>query len=190
MFNAILVLFAATEIVRDSVSDLLHRGAPPREDLMLVVAAAALVVNGVSAWLLHGAMHTHDHGHDHAHGADEHDRPRPLTPEPRRRTRRGGYEADAHGARRDDEPPDPRAHGAPEEPLEGDELRGEGGHDEEVARRVARLVSGLAARLAARVAARAVEGVEGGAGHGPVIEGLALNARHSGVARAPPADYP
>ncbi len=76
VFNAILVLFAATEIVRDGVGDLLHRGAPPREDLMLAVAAAALVVNGVSAWLLHGAMHTHDHGshagHDHAaagHGA-------------------------------------------------------------------------------------------------------------------------
>lgn len=38
---------------------------------MLAVAAAALVVNGVSAWLLHGAMHTHDHGshagHDHGH---------------------------------------------------------------------------------------------------------------------------
>jgi cation diffusion facilitator family transporter len=81
VFNAILVLFAAVEIVRDSVSDLLHQGAPPKEDLMLAVAAAALVVNGVSAWLLHGAIHTHDHdhaghahaGHDHAgHGAHGH----------------------------------------------------------------------------------------------------------------------
>jgi cation diffusion facilitator family transporter len=73
VFNAILVLFAATEIVRDSLGDLLHRGAPPKENLMLAVAAAALVVNGVSAWLLHGAMHTHDHagheGHGHDHGS-------------------------------------------------------------------------------------------------------------------------
>ncbi len=76
VFNAILVLFAATEIVRDAVGDLMHRGAPPRENIMLAVAAAALVVNGVSAWLLHGAIHTHDgHGHDHgagAHGSHQH----------------------------------------------------------------------------------------------------------------------
>jgi cation diffusion facilitator family transporter len=35
---------------------------------MLVVAAVALVVNGISAWLLHGALHDHDHDHGHAHG--------------------------------------------------------------------------------------------------------------------------
>jgi cation diffusion facilitator family transporter len=77
VFNAILVLFAAIEIVRDATGDLLHRGAPPKENLMLMVAAAALVVNGVSAWLLHGAMHDHSHGgHDHGghdHGGHDHD---------------------------------------------------------------------------------------------------------------------
>ena len=82
VFNAILVLFAALEIVRDAAGDLMHRGAPPKENLMLVVAAAALVVNGASAWLLHGAMHHHDHEHgdghahapgdDHAHAEDHH----------------------------------------------------------------------------------------------------------------------
>jgi cobalt-zinc-cadmium efflux system protein len=75
VFNAILVLFAATEIVRDAIGDLLHKSAPPRENIMLAVAAAALVVNGVSAWLLHGAMHTHD-GHDHgAHAGHDHGSP-------------------------------------------------------------------------------------------------------------------
>ena len=35
---------------------------------MLVVAVAALVVNGISAWLLHGVLHDHgDSPHDHAH---------------------------------------------------------------------------------------------------------------------------
>ena len=85
VFNAILVLFAATEIVRDAVIDLMHKGTQPREEIMLAVAAAALVVNGVSAWLLHGAMHDgggshagHNHGHSHAghshaaHGAHGH----------------------------------------------------------------------------------------------------------------------
>jgi cation diffusion facilitator family transporter len=38
---------------------------------MLVVAIAALFVNGISAWLLHGAIHHgHDHGHGHGHGHD------------------------------------------------------------------------------------------------------------------------
>jgi cation diffusion facilitator family transporter len=40
---------------------------------MLIVASAALVVNGLSAWLLHGAMHVHLHaGHDHDHSGDAH----------------------------------------------------------------------------------------------------------------------
>jgi cation diffusion facilitator family transporter len=37
---------------------------------MLAVASAALIVNGLNAWLLHGVMghgHAHDHGHGHAH---------------------------------------------------------------------------------------------------------------------------
>jgi cation diffusion facilitator family transporter len=37
---------------------------------MLAVATAALVVNGLSAWLLHGAMHLHAHDHGHGHGHD------------------------------------------------------------------------------------------------------------------------
>jgi cation diffusion facilitator family transporter len=71
LFNAVLVIYAAIEIVRDAVGHLMHQGSPPKENLMLAVAAAALVVNGASAWLLHGAMHQHDHsdghGHSHAH---------------------------------------------------------------------------------------------------------------------------
>jgi cation diffusion facilitator family transporter len=39
------------------------------------VACGALVVNGFSAWILHGAMHVHgghSHGHGHDHGHDHH----------------------------------------------------------------------------------------------------------------------
>ncbi len=64
--NATLVLLATAEIVREAIAEL--RGvAEPRASIMLVVAAAALVVNGVSAWLLHGVLHDHS-GHGHSHG--------------------------------------------------------------------------------------------------------------------------
>jgi cobalt-zinc-cadmium efflux system protein len=71
IFNSLLVLAVTVEIVREGIEEL--RGAGhPRPGIMLIVAAAALVVNGISAWLLHGALH--DHGHDHAskraHGHD------------------------------------------------------------------------------------------------------------------------
>jgi cation diffusion facilitator family transporter len=44
----------------------------PKGSIMLVVAVMALFVNGVSAWLLHGAMGHAHHGHDHGHGHDHH----------------------------------------------------------------------------------------------------------------------
>ena len=69
--NGVLVIGVAIEIVRDAVEHL-EKSASPRPGIMLVVASAALVVNGISAWLLHGAMHLpghgHSHGHDHSHG--------------------------------------------------------------------------------------------------------------------------
>jgi cation diffusion facilitator family transporter len=52
----------------------------PRPGIMLIVATGALVVNGFSAWVLHGAMHGHgghshaghSHaGHSHAHDASD-----------------------------------------------------------------------------------------------------------------------
>jgi cation diffusion facilitator family transporter len=79
IFNAMLVVGASIEIVRDAV-DGLKSPESPRSGLMLVVAIAALAVNAVSAWLLHGAIHhghTHGHGHGHGHGHEEdHDRAR------------------------------------------------------------------------------------------------------------------
>lgn len=68
--NGLLVLVASVHIVFEGIESL-QRGASPRTDIMLFVAAAALVVNGVSAWLLHGALEDrhgdHHHGHDAAH---------------------------------------------------------------------------------------------------------------------------
>jgi cation diffusion facilitator family transporter len=78
IFNAMLVLAATAEILREAIEEL-HGGGEPRAGIMLVVAVAALVVNGISAWLLHGVLHEHGHDHAHAHGhdhdhADEHAR--------------------------------------------------------------------------------------------------------------------
>jgi cation diffusion facilitator family transporter len=75
--NGVLVLGVAIELIRDAVEHLGH-SSNPRSELMLAVSTAALVVNGVNAWLLHGAMghgHAgHDHGHSHEHDHDhEHD---------------------------------------------------------------------------------------------------------------------
>lgn len=69
--NGVLVLGLAIELVRDGVE---HLGSTvtPRSTIMLGVASAALVVNGLNAWLLHGVMghhaHAHDHEHEHEHG--------------------------------------------------------------------------------------------------------------------------
>lgn len=76
LFNGVLVLGVAAELVRDAVEHLQHP-TMPKSGLMLTVATGALVVNGISAWVLHGAMHTHvGHGrahHDHRHLHPEHD---------------------------------------------------------------------------------------------------------------------
>ncbi len=75
LVNGALVFGVAVEIVRDSIE---HMANPhmPRSGIMLIVATAALIVNGFSAWVLHGAMHGHaghghaghaHHGHAHAH---------------------------------------------------------------------------------------------------------------------------
>jgi cation diffusion facilitator family transporter len=66
LVNGAIVFGVAIELVRDALE---HLADPtmPRSNVMLVVATAALVVNGFSAWVLHGAMHGgHAHGHDHA----------------------------------------------------------------------------------------------------------------------------
>jgi cation diffusion facilitator family transporter len=74
--NGVLVLGVVVELIRDAVE---HLGSDivPRSGLMLAVATAALVVNVLNAWLLHGAMghhgHSHSHGgHGHGHEHDEH----------------------------------------------------------------------------------------------------------------------
>jgi cation diffusion facilitator family transporter len=77
--NGTLVLIATFEIVRRAIEALRYQEAP-ESGIMLIVAAFALVVNGLSAWLLHGAHghhghdhHDHGHGHDHDHDHDHHD---------------------------------------------------------------------------------------------------------------------
>jgi cobalt-zinc-cadmium efflux system protein len=65
IFNSGLVLVATAEIVREGIAELRGSGEP-RATIMLVVAGAALVVNGISAWLIHGALHGGAHDHHHA----------------------------------------------------------------------------------------------------------------------------
>jgi len=70
--NATLVLVATAQIVREAIGGL-NGEATPEAGITLIVAVAALFVNGLSAWLLHGAIHhhhehDHDHDHDHDHG--------------------------------------------------------------------------------------------------------------------------
>jgi len=88
LVNALLVVGAAWFILEEGAADLTNV-TTPRPTLMLIVAAAAVVIHGFSAWLIHDAMeprgvdahthgderpHTHDeehprghHGHDHGH---------------------------------------------------------------------------------------------------------------------------
>jgi cation diffusion facilitator family transporter len=68
--NGVLVLAVAVELVRDAIEHLGH-SSTPRSGLMLAVATAALVVNALNAWLLHGAMGHSHHGHSH-HGHSHH----------------------------------------------------------------------------------------------------------------------
>jgi cation diffusion facilitator family transporter len=68
LVNGALVFGVAIELVRDGIDHLAHPNEP-RPGVMFLVALLALVVNGFSAWVLHGAMHGHaGHGHGHAHG--------------------------------------------------------------------------------------------------------------------------
>jgi cation diffusion facilitator family transporter len=78
IFNALLVMGATLLLVWEAIDDLLEEHGGPHADRMLYVAAGGLVVNGVSAWLIHGAIgagaaagegghHDHDHDHDHDH---------------------------------------------------------------------------------------------------------------------------
>ncbi len=80
LFNGLLVVVVACVITREALEDLASP-ASPRPTVMLVVAAAALVVHGVSAWLIHDAIghrepaahaHEHDEAHDHAHDDHHH----------------------------------------------------------------------------------------------------------------------
>jgi cation diffusion facilitator family transporter len=75
LVNGVLVLAVCGELVRDAVEHL-RNPETPKAGLMLMVAIGALIVNGFSAWVLHGAMHAHGHdhhGHGHAHGQHHHD---------------------------------------------------------------------------------------------------------------------
>ncbi len=74
IFNALLLLGVTVEIVANAIHALATR-ASPEAGIMLFVASGALVVNGLSAWLLHGVIHPghdHDHDHDHAHDHSHH----------------------------------------------------------------------------------------------------------------------
>jgi cation diffusion facilitator family transporter len=81
IFNALLVLGATFLFVREAIADLWQEHGGPHADRMLYVAAGGLIVNGVSAWLIHGAIggaaerrretplaKAHGHAHEHAHG--------------------------------------------------------------------------------------------------------------------------
>jgi cation diffusion facilitator family transporter len=72
IFSAGLVLATTAGIVFEGVEALNHR-TPPRAGIMLVVALLALVVNGLSAWLLHDVIgHSHGHARD-PDNPDDHD---------------------------------------------------------------------------------------------------------------------
>jgi cation diffusion facilitator family transporter len=89
VFNALLVLGATAFVVMEAIGDL-SQGAGPRADRMLVIAFVGLVVNGVAAWLIHGAIgahggedhereHDHDHDREHDHDHDhDHDHEKPC----------------------------------------------------------------------------------------------------------------
>jgi cation diffusion facilitator family transporter len=85
IFSAGLVLATTAGILFEGI-EALNQRTPPRAGVMLVVALLALVVNGLSAWLLHDAIgHSHAHAHDpdnpddrdegeHGHHDDDHGR--------------------------------------------------------------------------------------------------------------------
>lgn len=63
LVNGVLVLLAAIYIVVEGIESL-KSGHAPVPGIMMGVSVLALIINGTSAYLLHGAM-GHDHGHDH-----------------------------------------------------------------------------------------------------------------------------
>ncbi len=67
LFNAGLVMAATAGIIREGIAELRTGAESPNTGIMLVVALGALAVNGLSAWLIHGAIHHREEGH--AHGA-------------------------------------------------------------------------------------------------------------------------
>jgi cobalt-zinc-cadmium efflux system protein len=69
IFSALLVLATTVGIVYEGIGAL-HGGTPPRATIMIAVASIAIMVNGLSAWLLHDAM---GHAHGHVHDADNPD---------------------------------------------------------------------------------------------------------------------
>jgi cation diffusion facilitator family transporter len=83
IINALLIFVGTALLVLDAIADL-RNGGSPRADVMLWVALGALVVNGFSAWLIHGAIEAHGlppaksakgeacEQHDHLHIAHEH----------------------------------------------------------------------------------------------------------------------
>jgi cation diffusion facilitator family transporter len=75
LVNALFVLGATALLVTNAIDDL-RTGATPDADIMLWVAICAVVINGASAWLIHGAidpMHQHGHGVAHVHVPAAHD---------------------------------------------------------------------------------------------------------------------
>jgi cobalt-zinc-cadmium efflux system protein len=85
IFSAVLVLATTVFIVIEAV-DALRGQSPPRPGIMLAVASMALLVNGLSAWLLHGVI-----GHAHVH----HD---PDNPDDHRGHAHGGHALNLRGA--------------------------------------------------------------------------------------------
>lgn len=71
--SALVLGLVGVGIVVESVGRL-WRAEPIEAQSALVVAVVGLVVNLVSAWLLHGAQggHDHHHGHGHAHDHGDH----------------------------------------------------------------------------------------------------------------------
>jgi cobalt-zinc-cadmium efflux system protein len=70
IFSAFLVLATTVGIVFEGIAAL-HERTPPKAGLMLALAVMALLVNGVSAWLLHDAARPHRHA-DGPSGAGGH----------------------------------------------------------------------------------------------------------------------
>ena len=72
IFSAFVVLATTAGIIVEGV-EALHSHTPPKAGIMLLIAAMGLAVNGLSTWLLQGALH-HGHSHDrHSHESPSHE---------------------------------------------------------------------------------------------------------------------